>query len=253
MVDINPAETISKYTPRATTIVDAVAETKRIADQQMRSNPLKNARIDSGLTRWVGNYDGDLVWIGEFLPYDANLTDAYGNPKPQRGVSIVRDDPQHSSAFVMYDWNPQPGVPLRQKIAMHDADGRRLLVEGDFGGRNYPDKAIPMYPRISIDSGGNATSAELVWSGEGNIIGTHMHFAGTWAASGSPTVSNFVRYSGGGITINTPTITSNPNHRTDITSIYQVSDYVNVEWYVWRSAGTGLYYPRPYLCRNWSQ
>jgi hypothetical protein len=254
LVDINPSDTVNTYAPRQTTLVDAVAESKRIADQVMRSNPVENATVTKGATQFIGNYGNYFMLIGEFFPADPNLVDDFGNQMPQRGIVFRRDDPQQEFAFAMYDWSPQAGVPLRQKISMHDADGKRMMVEGGAGGRNYPDKAIPLYPRISVDNGANSTSQEVVWMGSGNLIGTHMHFTSNVSTgAGPPTVSNFVRYSGAGVTVNSPTFTGSFNTTTDVSSIFDVSDFITVEYIAWRSGGSGLYYPRPGICRNFSQ
>jgi hypothetical protein len=254
MVDVSPPSNVGKYSPRSSDLVDAVSEAKRIADQTMRSNPMENAVVTEGLTRFVGNYGGDFAWFGEFFPADLNMTDEFGQQSPQRGISFVRDDPGHASAFTMYDGSPEAGQPLMQTITLSDGTGQRMMQEAfNQKGRRFPDKAIPMYARISVDNGGNAAAQELAWAGEGNLIGTHMHFSGGWAlGGGAATISNFMRYSGGGVTVQTPTITVAPNHITDISSIWAVSDYVNAEWWVWRSAGTALYYPRPSLCRNFT-
>jgi len=252
MVDVNPQSTMSRYTPRPSDLVDAVAETRRIADQQMRANPLTNARTDNGLTRWMGNYGDALVWIGDITPYDLNLVNDYGAQKYQRGFVLRRDDPGLAFALTLYDSSPTAGLPLKQTLTISDGTGTRMLQEAfNQQGRRFPDKAIPMYPRIAIDSGGNATVAELVWAGEANLIGTHVHFVAQWSTSGA-TLSQYLVFSGGGVTITTPTTSSPPNTRVDITSIWQASDYVTVEWYVWRSGGAGLYYPRPRVCRNYT-
>lgn len=258
MVDINPDDTRSKYAPRETNLVDAVAETKRIADQQMRSNPMKDARIDSGLTKWTGNYGGDLAWFGEFFPADQNQFDVYGNMKPQRGISFVRDDPNHASAFAMYDFNPQTGIPLRQRIYLHDADGKPILYEGYNGGTAYPDSPIVMYQRESFENpAATWTSDRVAYSGEGHMKGTRLDFNGAYTLTvAGDTISSFLRVSGGGVTINTATsaVTGSQNiaYSLDVKTIWDVSDYVNVEWHMWRSAGSGSFLPRIYRCRSYS-
>lgn len=258
MVDIDPSDTSSRYTPREATLVDAVAETKRIADQQMRSNPLKDARISSGLTKWTGNYGGDLAWIGEFLPADRNQFDQYGNMKAQRGINIVRDDPLHNAAFSLYDPWPTAGTPLRQRIYMHDADGKNFLVEGFNGGRSFPDAPIVLYQREVIDPSGITIGTDvIVFSGEGNLIGTKVQMSAAWAAiGGTPNWSTYLRISGGGVTINTATSTGSGSGSifwtVDVKAIMNVADYVNVEWHMWKTGGTGGFTPRPYLCRTFS-
>jgi hypothetical protein len=258
LVDIDPADTASKYTPREATLVDAVAEAKRIADQQMRSNPLKDARVNSGLTKWTGNYGGDLAWIGEFYPADKNQFDQYGNQKPQRGINFVRDDPQHNIAFALYDPWPTVGVPLRQRIYMYDADGKAFLKEGYSGGRAFPDAPIVLYQREVIDPNGITIGSDVVvFSGEGNLIGSKVQMSAAWAAiAGTPTWSTYLRLTGGGVTINTATTSgsggSNISWTVDVKTIMNVSDYINVEWHMWKTGGTGGFTPRPYFCRMYS-
>lgn len=258
MVDVNPQNLLTPYAPRESTLVDAVAETRRIADQVMRNNPLVDAVIDRGLTRFRGNYGGDFAWFGEFLPYDQNLTDDFGDPLPQRGISFVRDDPQHNSAFAMYDFDPRAGEPLRQRIGMHDADGKPLLWEGWAGGRAFPDAPLVMYQRESFENpAATWTSDRVVYSAEGNLIGTQVEFSGAYTVSvGTDSISNFLRLSGGGVTINTATqtVTGSQNvfRLVDVKTIQAVSDYINVEWHMWRAAGSGSFLPRIYKCRMFS-
>lgn len=260
MVDVNPADTISRYTPRSSDLVDAVAEARRIATQQMRSNPMEDAVVTKGLTRFVGNYGSDYAWFGEFTPPDQNMVDEFGNLMPQRGVVFWRDDPQHNIAFALYDWDPQVGVPLRQKIAMNDADGKVMMQEGPSGGRRFPDKAIPLYPRINIESpGGGSTTDEIVFMGSGNLIGTHMHVGGTWVfGGGSATMSGYVRFSGGGVNVNGPAFggagaSGSFNQIVDISAVFDAADFVTVEVHMWRSAGAALnYFPKMSFCRNYS-
>jgi hypothetical protein len=193
MVDINPGDSVAKFSPRQPTLVDAVAETKRVSDQLMRSNPMENAVVTKGLTTFVGNYGGDFAWFGEFYPADANLTDDFGGPEPQRGVVIQRDDPQQNFAYVMYDPHPQAGVPLRQRVAMYDADGRRTWMEGDTGGQHWPRHHIPVYPRNAYS---NATSQEIVASGSSTLVGRHLQYGfivrtfPLWPVQGAPGFGN---------------------------------------------------------------
>jgi hypothetical protein len=257
VVDVNPADTISRHTPRQTDLVDAVAAAARIADQQMRSNPMEDATVVRGLTRFRGNYGVNFAWFGEFSPADQNLTDEFGNEMPQRGVVFQRDDPQGNIAFAMYDWDPQAGVPLRQKIVMHDADGKVMLQEGRNGGRAFPDTPIVMYQRETIDPSGITLGSDTtVWSGDGNLTGTRIDFRAAWAAAGTVTVSSYLRISGGGVTINTATVVQsgaqNFFYDVDIEAIFDVADFVQIEWHAWRSAGTGSFYPRIYRCRTYS-
>lgn len=261
MVDINPQDTVNKYAPRQTDLVDAAAEANRIAAQALRSNPLKNAIVDSGLTRWTGNYGGDLLWVGEFFPPDANLVDDFGNLKPQRGVSLVRDDPKHGSALSLYDGSPVAGEPLAQTLTMSDGNGRRLLQEAfNQKGRRYPDKAIPMYARISVDTGGNASSDEIAWMGSGNLIGTHVDFNSSWTVGGGTAgINGFLRVNGvGGTTVNSSAFSGTGangsfNVTLDCSAIYDNGeDFITVEWHIWRFSGTNLYYPRVTRCRNFT-
>ena len=258
MVDVNPRDLSGPYVPRDTTIVDAVAETRRIADQAMRNNPLVDAVVDRGLTRFRGNYGDDYAWFGEFTPVDQNLLDDFGNKLPQRGIVFWRDDPLHNQAFAMFDFNPQPGVPLRQRISMNDADGKIMMVEGYNGGRTFPDVLIPMYQRESFESpAATWTTDKVIYSGEGHIVGTRLEFSAAYTCStGTDTISSFLRLSGGGVTINTPT-TALVNSQSislvvDVKTIYDAGDYINVEWHMWRSAGSGSFVPRIYRCRNFS-
>jgi hypothetical protein len=257
MVDVDPTATVAKYSPRESTLVDAVAEATRVADQNMRSNPMKNARIDSGLTVWTGNYGGDLVWIGEFLPPDRNMFDQYGNVRPQRGLSIVRDDTQRNSAIALYDFDPRAGVPLRQRLYMQDADGFGLMREGYNGGRAFPDHPIPMYARLNIEAGLSNGTDDVIWQGAGNIVGTVLEFHGSIPSSGTVTITYFIRVIGiNGVTVNSPTrVAAGPvafAETIDIAALHPDADFATVEFHAFRSAGTGLYFARPVRCRTFS-
>lgn len=258
MVDIDPTDIAPKYVPRETNLVDAVAAAKRIADQSMRANPLKNAKIDSGLTQWRGNYGGSLVWIGEIYPADQNQFDQYGNNKPQRGFVLQRDDPSQSFAILMYDFDQDAGQPLKQRLQFFDVNGRRMYADGVNGGRAFPDTPVVLYQRETIDPNGVVSPSDVVvFSGEGNLTGTRLRMAAAWGtAGGTPNWSTYLRVSGGGVTINTATGTgsggSNIVWDLDIKTIYDVSDYVNVEWHMWKTGGTGGLTPRPYYCRMYS-
>lgn len=258
MVDVDPRNLVTPYMPRESTIVDAVAETRRIADQVMRNNPLVDAIVSRGLTKFRGNYGGDFAWFGEFLPADRNQLDEFGNIQPQRGISFVRDDPLHNSAFSMYDLDPRAGVPLRQRIYMHDADGKPLLWEGYNGGRAFPDAALVMYQREIIDPNGVQTGSDvIVFSGEGNLTGTRVRFSAAWGTvGGSPNWSYYVRLAGGGVTINTATVNGagggNFSLDIDVKTIQAVSDYINVDWHMWKTGGAGGFTPRPYHCLMYS-
>lgn len=259
MVDVNPRELTGPYTPRESTIVDAISESRRIADQAMRNNPLVDAVISQGFTRFAGNYGQNYAFFGDFTPNDKNIVDEFGEPQPQRGVHFERDDPQHNAAFSMYDFDPKVGVPLRQRIYMHDADGHLMFGEGYNGGRAFPDTPIVMYQRESFENpAANWTSDRTIYSGEGNLTGTRLEFRGTWTNSdnAATTMSTFLRLSGGGVTITDPTlnIAGNQNYFRDIDvkAIYDVSDFITVEWHMWRTAGAGTFVPRVFRCRTYS-
>lgn len=258
MVDVNPRDLQGPYMPRESTIVDAVAETRRIADQVMRNNPLVDAVIRQGFTRFEGNYGELFLLLGEFNPPDRNLVDDFGQPQPQRGFHLERDDPQHNGAFTMYDNNPQIGVPLRQRIYMHDADGKALMWEGRNGGRAFPDGPIVMYQRETIDPNGVQIGSDVVvFSGEGNLTGTRVRFSAAWGtAGGTPTWSYYVRFSGGGVTIDTATVSGSGGGNfavdVDVKAIQTVSNYINVDWHMWKTGGTGGFTPRPYRCLMYS-
>lgn len=134
---------------------------------------MENARVKKGLTRWQGNYGGEFAWFGEFLPGDPHLQRA------QRGISFVRDDPGQHSAFAMFDPNPVASRPLRQRIFMGDADGRRLLYEGDSGGLAYPYFPVMMF---RADAGGyiqtNQTTDRLIFTGRTANMGRHVEAVG---------------------------------------------------------------------------
>jgi hypothetical protein len=255
MVDVNPKELQGPYMPRESTIVDAVAESRRIADQVMRNNPLVDAVVDRGLTRFRGNYGADYAWFGEFSPVDRNLTDDFGHELPQRGIVFWRDDPSHNQVFALYDFDPRAGEPLRQRWYMHDADGKMIFAEGFNGGRAFPDTSIVMYQRESFENpAATWTSDRVVYSGEGNLTGTRIEFTGAYTVSdGSSNINNYLRVSGGGVTITTSTQTvtgaQNVFWNVDVKTIQNVSDYINVEWHMWRSSGAASFLPRIYRCR----
>lgn len=258
MVDVNPANLQAPFAPRESTIVDAVAETRRIADQFMRNNPLVDALIAQGFTRFQGNYGELFLMLGEFFPADQNLVDDFGAPQPQRGFHLERDDPLHHQALSMYDFDPKVGIPLRQRLYMRDADGKPLMLEGYNGGRAFPDAPLVLYQRETIDPNGVQTGSDvIVFSGEGNLTGTRLSAAAAWGtAGGSPSWSYYLRVSGGGVTITTATVSGsgggNAAWDVDVKSIMQVSNYINVEWHMWKTGGAGGFTPRPYYCRMYS-
>jgi hypothetical protein len=187
MGEVNPYGQAQQFTPRDTNIVDAIAETKRITDAALRSNPLRNARVDDGLMQWRGNYSGGVansgafLWVGEFSPIDGVLG------KSQRGFVLTRDDPKHAAALWMYDpagstANPI-SQPLRQRIFMRDADNRPFLEEGVKGGASFPWCAIPLFPAQSDSpgslayrhaiNGANGTFRTL-WQGRAPMVGPFL-------------------------------------------------------------------------------
>lgn len=167
MGDIDPTAQAQDYTPRQPTLVDAVLDARRIADAQMRSNPLRNAKIDDGRMEWRGNYAGGVgssfLWIGEFSPNDRILN------KPQRGFILTRDDSKHSPAFWMYDPFPDPAKPLRQLIRISDADGASLLIESREGGVQFPWTVIPMYDAQSDNVGNGTTYRSAINASNGSL------------------------------------------------------------------------------------
>lgn len=256
MVDLTPNDTRPRFAPRDTNLVDAIAEVKRIADQSMRSNPMTDARIDSGLTLWRGNYGGDLVWIGEIEPEDQNQFDQYGNRKDQRGFVLQRDDPGQQFAILMYDSSPEVGQPLRQTLTIGDGSGHAIMQEAfNQKGRRFPDKAMPMYPKFSQNLTGAVDA--VVWSGSANLIGTHINFDVEWGADATLQVSSYLRFNGGGVTVTTGTTVATAGFAysgtVDISTIWAASDFVNIEWHVWKSGGGGVNYsPRVNRMRNFT-
>jgi hypothetical protein len=148
--EIDPYGQIQEFTPRSTNIVDAIAETKRVTESALRSNPLRNAVVDDGLMKWRGNYAGGLggayLWIGEFSPNDGVLG------KRQRGFALSRDDPKHARVLWVYDDQGEAAnpinKPLRQQLTMHDADDAPILREARSGGVQWPWAAVPIYPIV---------------------------------------------------------------------------------------------------------
>lgn len=170
MADINQP---TSY-PSEPSIFAVVAETQRVANQILRSNPLANAITTYGLMQWVGRYQGNYLWIGEFFPADPNQHDTHGNSLPQMGFVVTRDDPQKNIALSMYDWDPYVGGPLRQKLALNDADGRHIFAEGESGGWGWPRFPAPMMPNNSpyrMD-----TSDTTVCFGRSQVVGRHVEY-----------------------------------------------------------------------------
>lgn len=198
MGDVDPTQQIQQQTPRQTTLVDAFAEQKRITDAIMRSNPLLDARIDGGLMQWKGNYynkshdNSDyFLWIGEIVPMDAVLD------KPQRGFILLRDDPDGQGAITMYDpWAAEANAtdqPVRQVLALHDADGRGMLVEDRWGGVGFPWGHIPLLPQIFDQEGTTVRPAingakqgenRQLFYGVGSMIGNSVYLQATCNSTG---------------------------------------------------------------------
>lgn len=210
MADIDPYAqlAVTQLTPRSPNLVDQVSEARRVTEAIMRANPLYNARVDGGLMVWRGNYAGgggitdSYLWIGEVTPRDLNLN------KPQRGMFITRDDPNHARVLWVYDASPVAGEPLRQTLTMHDADDRPLLREGNSGGTEWPFASIIMYPAntksqvLKNDAGASEafpilgaensvinSGYETAWHGFGPMVGPILKFYGLIVTtSGGPTI-----------------------------------------------------------------
>lgn len=230
------------FAPTPPSDTNILQDTKRIADQILRSNPLRNARVDGGLTKWMGAYGGEFAWLGEFFPGDPNRDGA-----PQRGISFVRDDPQQKTAFAMYDPNPSAGRPLRQRIFMDDADGRRLLHEGDNGGLAYPYWPIQLF---RADSGGyvqtNQTTDRLIFTGRTAVMGRHVEVVGFGTSFSGESGRVFTKVTGdGGAFVFSPefnytgvggfTLTAD----LGISGTLRDSAVVTVEVYCRKTAGAG--------------
>jgi hypothetical protein len=199
LADIDPTSQIQQYTPRQEDLVDAVAESRRIIDAQIRSNPLRNAVIDDGLMRWRGNYtvgtSGSFLWIGEVTPRDNVLN------KNQRGFILSRDDPKGARVLYMYDpfastSNPST-QPLRQLFSMNDADDNKMFHEALGGGALFPWSQIALYPVrtkfttiagftgpfLEAQNQTTTGSVSLLHRGTGSMTGTRIHVHGLLATN----------------------------------------------------------------------
>lgn len=167
------------YAPRQPSLVEAVATNKRVTDALLRNNPLVNAAVNSGLIRWMGNYNTtgtsdkiNFLWIGEFFPEDPNLGVA------QRGFSLVRDDPRGGrSAIAMLDPAPVPGQPLTQVLRLTDGNGRALLTEARGGGAHYPAATPAWAPdgqAYAAWPGTNLAAESSVMTGVVSIVGRRL-------------------------------------------------------------------------------
>ncbi|MCG3756684.1 hypothetical protein [Amycolatopsis sp. Poz14] len=147
-MDVDPYAQLQTLTPRGASIVDPIADAKRVIDAAVRTNPLRNAVVDEGVVRWRGAYnslgrDSYFVKIGE---QDDAPRDPVRNA-PQRGFSVRRDDPTGSEAIRVYDHTAEqhPSGPLRQKVAIFDYLGNRIVQEGELGGLTAPQMAVVLY------------------------------------------------------------------------------------------------------------
>lgn len=231
MADIDPYAQLATtaLTPRSPNLVDAVAETARIAESQLRANPLYNAKIDGGLMVWRGNYAGSggiqdsLLWIGEFNPKDGSKN------KPQRGFALTRDDPNHGWAFYMYDPQGESrsgSDPLRQRIFMRDADNKQVVSEARSGGLAWPWGQIPLYPSnqtfqsVRTDSG---TTIKNVPIGPGVVSGgVNNYFKGYGPMTGHKLKVFLNGWSSGGATFQFRFRALFFDNQADYTSSWQV-------------------------------
>lgn len=159
--------------PQQPSLFTAVAETQRVANQILRSNPLANAVTTYGLMQWLGRYGSYYLWIGEFSPNDPNKLDPQGNTLPQMGFVLRRDDAKQNYAIELYDYDPYVGGPLRQKLQFRDADGRPLMGEGESGGWGWPRFPVPMYQTNPAQT--NTASAVTLF-GRSQVVGRHIDF-----------------------------------------------------------------------------
>lgn len=174
-----------QYTPRNISALDALAAAKRTADQILRSNPLTNATVTSGLMQWKGNHVDstgervDYIWIGDFFPADTTMGGI-----PQKGIVFRRDDststlgPEGTLAFALYDHNPGgDGLGLRQTIHWESIDRKQLWQENRKGGQSWPEYPVPMGPwgdNISKWPGQSGASFGVSWDGWANIVGNQL-------------------------------------------------------------------------------
>ena len=171
------------YAPHPPAAEEVIAYVRRAIDQLMRSNPLQNAVVSTGLIRWIGNYTNsgnpdkvNFLWVGEFLPADPDM-----GGRPQRGFSLVRDDSRGGvSALAMWDPTPDIGNSgLRQVLIMTSGDGQRLMEESRNGGQRWPESNVPMAP-LGTDLGAWPGTTEAafstVWEGRINIVGNQVAY-----------------------------------------------------------------------------
>lgn len=251
-----------QYAPRVPTLIDTTAYTNRLVDQILRTNPLTNASVSSGLIRWLGNYISgpgpdyiNFLWIGEFLPADTNLA---GSP-PQRGFSLVRDDSRGGvSAIALYDANPAGSPGLKQTLFFTSGDGKRLMEESREGGQRWPEAPVAM-GAIGSDAGAwpgvNTVSPAYgtIWEGRFSVIGNRLHyrfFVGTDAAT-SGTFRMRVEMPGGDVV--------GPTHTQGVFGTSVADDSIDVSaargltvrayWEGARTAGAGFVRATPLAVR----
>lgn len=268
MVNVN----VQTSYPLSPSVFDIVAETARISAQILRNNPMENSIVTRGLIKWLGHYPGNPLWIGEFLPYDPNQLDIHGNPRPQVGFALRRDDPVGATALALYDWDPRVGNPLRQRLWGSDADGRSTWREGESGGWGWPRFPVPMYSAPGIWSTRSSDGTQCF--GRSQLVGRHLDwmfdisivtlatvntseygnvpfplaFSGP---SGSPVVSYYVEAIAGPTTITSPVQTTGGgfvNGTLDLKGMWMpepsayLSDYLVVNFHAWLSnAGSSPY------------
>ena len=196
MADIDPYAQVQRYSPWNVTLIDAIAEAKRVTTAIMQANPLRNAVVDDGLMRWRGKYGDDFLWVGEIQPVDP--TDGL----PQRGFVVRRDDPGGHEALAVYDFAPKVGDPLRQKVLQRDADSRLMFQEGSDGGVYWPYSAMSVFadnvfehegaPRIKPLSIGTFAWRNL-WKMSGSLTGPIVRCMPIIVSGGSPPIQYDVR------------------------------------------------------------
>lgn len=243
------------YAPQPVDIVGDVGALKRVVGGLLVSNPLQNALTTSGLMQWLGHYGGFFLWIGEFFPGDPNFHQPDGSIAPQRGFSLVRDDAKQQSAFAVYDWDPYQGGPLRQKITMHDADGRNILVEGESGGWGWP--RLPIY--MGDIGYSNSTVDQSMASGRSQVVGRHIDYLYNLRALATTTVNSlaipapfngpgahtthsYVQVQIGSDVITTPTVTGDGFFQGTIDLgqdwFSRSSDFMLIDLHAWVSPAT---------------
>ena len=237
LADITPPTTPQNTAPHTPDLVDSVTEVQRVANQILRNNPLKNAQVGSGLTRWTGNYGKNMLWVGDIFPADPVLNRA------QRGFVLTRDDQLAANAIVMYDWYAGDAVAaggLRQKLAFHDADGRAIMREGRNGGVNFPRMPVPLYPDgLGPDTGvGPMLGTEhRYYNGRGQLTGKRVEVTG-WVTTYNPISGEVWIRVGGYAASGGPTLTyvNTDSARYGFTGVGNFTLTVDVPDGVWRGS-----------------